>query len=143
MNYLVTRKPGTRLLDWGFDSLLDDFFAVPTRNSSTNYPQVDVREEKTSFVIEAELPGLTEKDIDVKVEDNLITISSKKDDEVKEEKNGYIIRERRSASFSRAFTLPDNVDKEHIEAHYTNGLLTLSIPKTKEAAPKEIEIKTK
>jgi HSP20 family protein len=153
MNYVVRRKPRTNLFTWGLDSLLDDFFAdtsVLYTGSGTNYPKVDVREEEASFVIEAELPGLTEKDIDVKVEDNLITISSKKsdvaakkDDGVKEKKNGYIIRERRSSAFSRAFTLPDNVDKENIGAHYTNGLLTLSIPKTKEATPKEIEIKTK
>ena len=143
MNFLVKRKPQRDLLTWGFDSFLDDFFNDSVFKANVHYPKVDVKEGKKQFVIEAELPGLTEKDIDVKVENNLLTISSKKSEEKEEKKDGYIIKERRASAFCRAFTLPDHVDSEKIEANYKNGLLTLVIPKTKEANHKEIEIKTK
>lgn len=143
MNYLVKRKPQRNLLTWGFDSFLDDFFNDSLVFTGTSFPKVDVKEEEKQYVVEAELPGLTEKDIDVKVENNLLTISSKKSEEKEEKKDGYIIKERRASAFCRSFTLPEHTDREKIEAHYKNGLLTLTIPKTKEAAPKEIEIKTK
>ena len=143
MNFIVKRKPERNLVTWGFDSLLDDFFTDSFFNTGVNYPKVNVKEEETQYIVEAELPGLTEKDIDVKVENDLLTISSKKSEESGEEKDTYIIKERKTTAFSRAFTLPDNVDKEKIEAHYSNGLLTLTISKSKQAAPKEIEIKAK
>ena len=142
MNFLVKRKPQRNLVTWGFDSFLDDFFNDSVFTAGTHYPNVDVKEKEKEYVVEAEIPGLTEKDIDVQVENNLLTISSKKSEEKEEKKDGYIIKERRASSFCRSFTLPDHVDKEKIDAHYKNGLLTLILPKTKEAAPKEIEVKT-
>ncbi|MBN2533035.1 MAG: Hsp20/alpha crystallin family protein [Spirochaetales bacterium] len=142
MNFLVKRKPQSNLVTWGFDSFLDDFFSDSLVPAGT-FPKVDVKEEDKQYVVEAELPGLTEKDIDVKVENNLLTISSKKSEEKEEKKEGYIIKERRASEFCRSFTLPDHTDREKIEAHYKNGLLTLLIPKTKEAEPKAIEIKTR
>jgi HSP20 family protein len=143
MNFLIKRKPQRDLSRWGFDSFLDDFFGDSFFSNSTSFPRVDVKDEEKQYVVEAELPGLTEKDLDVKVENNLLTISSKKSEEKEEKKDGYIIKERRASSFCRSFTLPDHTDREKIEAHFKNGLLTLTIPKTEEAAPKEIEIKTK
>lgn len=143
MNVIVKRKPQRNLLTWGFDSFLDDFFNDSLVPAGTAFPKVDVKEEEKQYVVEAGLPGLTEKDIDVKVENDLLTISSKKSEEKEEKKDGYIIKERRASSFCRSFTLPDHTDREKIEAHYKNGLLTLTIPKTKKAAPKEIEVKTK
>ena len=142
MNFLIKRKPQTNPVTWGFDSFLDDFFNDSGFDTAIHYPKVDVKDEEKKFVVEAELPGLTEKDIDVKVENNLLTISSKKSEEKEEKKDGYILKERKSSAFCRSFTLPDHVDREKIEARYKNGLLTLVIPKTKEAAPKENEIKT-
>ena len=142
MNFLTKRKPQRDLVNWGFDSFLDDFFNDTSFGTMIHYPKVDVKDEKKRFVVEAELPGLTEKDIDVKVENNLLTISSKKSEEKEEKKDGYILKERKSSAFCRSFTLPDHVDREKIEARYKNGLLTLVIPKTKEATPRDIEIKT-
>jgi HSP20 family protein len=139
---LIVRKPKTNLVKWGFDNLFDEFFGDSFFDSDTRIPAVDVKEEANQYVVLAELPGLTEKDIDVKVENNLLTISTKKNEEKEEKKDGYIIRERRAHSFCRSFTLPDHVDKEKIEASYKNGLLTLAIPKTEEAAPKTIEVKS-
>ena len=86
---------------------------------------------------------LTEKDIEVKVENNVLSISSKKE-EVKENKDkDYVHKERRSYSFSRSFTLPDNVKSDKIDASFNNGLLNISIPKAPEAKPKLIEVKVK
>jgi HSP20 family protein len=141
MNWLVKTKPQRDLVTWSFDSFLDDFFNDSFFNTGMHYPKVDVKEEDKAYIVEAELPGLTEKDIDVKVENNLLTISSKKKEKKEEKKKGYLIKERKESSFSRSFTLPDYTDREKIAAHFKNGLLTLTIPKTKEAEPKEIEVK--
>ena len=89
--------------------------------------------------VEADLPGLTDKDVDVKVDGDLLTISSIK----KEEKEkGYIIRERHDAGFSRSFTIPKDIDKDKIKAHFKNGVLSLELPKTPEAKPRSIEVKS-
>ena len=137
MNGLVTYRPrGLRLMD-SWDRLLDSFFDEPTLRR----PLVDVREEKDRYVLEAELPGLDEKDIDVKVEENLLTISSRKEDKREEKKNGYVLKERRSSSFSRSFVLPAEVDRDKISAHFDKGVLTLEMPKLPEKQPKRIEIK--
>jgi len=71
----------------------------------------------------------------------MLTISSKKEEERKEEKKGYVLKERKSAEFSRSFMLPKNVNSEKIEASMKNGILSLVIPKAEEAKPKKIEIK--
>jgi HSP20 family protein len=125
-----------------FDRLFENVFSgVPTFPNS-NTPVVDVREEKDRYVLEAELPGMSEKDVDVHVEDNMLTIKSAKEEE-KEEKNeeGYLVRERRSRSFSRSFVLPRDVDRDKVEARFKNGLLTLSMPKTAESKARQIQIK--
>ncbi len=122
-----------------YNSFLDDF--PVTRENST--PAVDVRDDENGYSMEVELPGLTEKDIEVKVEGNLLTISSKKSEEKEEEKKGYLRRERRSYSFCRSFVLPENIDAEKISAGFKNGLLTLSVPKPEKEKPKLLEIKVK
>ena len=139
---LIKYRPLNNLLGWDTDSFLDRFFDEDFFGTGGNYPRVDVREEKGAYVLEADLPGITDKDLDVKVDGNLLTISSKKDEEKKEEKNGYIVRERKSSSFSRSFVLPKNVDKEKIKANFKNGVLALNMPKVPEAEPKKIDVKS-
>ena len=145
MNYLTRedrRNRGMSLLE-DFDRLFNNVFTgVPSFEGGT-VPVVDVREEKDRYVLEAELPGMTEKDVDVHVEDNMLTIKSAKEEE-KEEKNdeGYLVRERRSRSFSRSFVLPKDVDRNKVEARFKNGLLTLSMPKTAESKARQIQIKS-
>ena len=107
----------------------------------TVYPRVDVREDEERYTLEAELPGLTEKNIEVKVEDNLLTISSASDREDNEGPVGYVLQERRHHSFSRSFVLPKDVDRENIDAGFSNGLLKLSLDKAPEMKPKTIEVK--
>ena len=140
MRNLVTYTP-TRLsffddIDRMFRSVFDSYPVVRRRE-----PSVDIREEEGKYTLEAELPGLSEKDIEVKVEDNLLTISSSTEEKKEEKRYGYLMRERRSSSFSRSFVLPKNVERDKIDANFKDGLLTLRLPKTEKAQPKRIDIK--
>ena len=138
MNGLMRYTRPVDLFDW--NRVLDSFFTdVPLWNSRT--PAVDVKEEDKRYLMEVELPGLTEKDIDVKVEDNILTLSSKKEESKEEKKDGYLIHERRRAEFARTFVLPNDADREQINAEFKNGLLMVQIPKKPEAQPRKIDVK--
>ena len=97
MRYLVKPTASVNLFN-DFDRMLDSFFDNK-REYDFQHPAVDVREEEDRYVLEADLPGLTEKDLDVKVDDRLLTISSEKKENSKEKKEGWLIRERRESSF--------------------------------------------
>lgn len=143
MNNLMRTKRNNGLsLMTDFDRMLDTFFNdTPFWNN--NVPTVDIREEEDKYLLEAEMPGISEKDINVKIENDLLTISTEKDEKNEEKKKGYVLKERRSSSFSRSFVLPKGIDREKIEATMKNGVLTLDIPKAPEAKPKNITIKVK
>lgn len=137
MNLIL--KPQTNLIDWAFDDFFnDDFFSA-----NNNYPRVDVREEDKQYTLEADIPGLTEKELDIKVDGNLLTISSQHNEKEQEKHKNYLIKERKSQTFTRSFVLPKNVDTTSIKANYKNGHLELTIPKTEAAKPKQIEINSK
>ena len=104
-------------------------------------PALDVFEDKDNFVVKAELPGMKKEDIDVRVENNILTIRGKKErkDEVKED--GYFRTERVYGAFSRSFSLPTTVEVSKIAAEYRDGVLTLRLPKAEEAKPRQIEVK--
>ena len=125
-----------------FDRMLDSFFK-DTPFWNTNAPSVDITESDDAYVLEADLPGMNDKDIDVKVENDILTISSNREEKKEENKKGYLLKERRSCSFSRSFVLPKDVDRSNIEAHFKNGVLTLNLPKSPEAKPRNIDIKVK
>jgi HSP20 family protein len=141
---LIKYRPD-RFLDifddsWG--SIVDSFFnGIPRMEKSV--PAVDIQEDDKGYTMEVELPGLTDKDIEVKVEGNMLTLSSKKDEQKEEKNKGYVMKERRSYSFSRSFVLPKNTDADKISAEFKNGLLTVNVPKPEEAKPKLLEIKVK
>ncbi len=139
MKSLVKYDPSYLGVFDDIDRMFNSFFDLePTW---TRTPAVDIREESDKYLLEAELTGLSEKDVDVKVQDNLLTISSKKSEQTEEKKNGYLVKERRHSSFSRSFVLPKDADRDKIEASFKNGLLALSIPKLPEAQPKSITVK--
>lgn len=144
MRNMVLHNPGTRVRVWNdFDRLFDGVFDGNTRVSGRHLPSVDIRETEDNYLLEAELPGLTNKDIDVKVEDNLLSISTVKEEKKEEQKNGYLLRERRSGSFRRSFVLPKDADAGKIEAGFKDGILTLDIPKAEESKPRSIEVNVK
>lgn len=136
---LIRYSPAVDLLD-NVSRWFDDFAIEPTLGRTL--PAVDVRETDTEYLMEVELPGLTEKDVEVKLDNSLLTISSQKDERKEEKKNGYVLRERRASRFSRSFVLPETVDREKIAAEFRNGILHLSFPKVPAAKPKTIEVKS-
>lgn len=137
---IIQYRPRTLdLFNWDrvFDRYFGDF------DHSAGWPAVDVREDDDNYLVEVELPGLSEKDVEVKVENGVLTIASRKDESREEKDEGYIWKERRHYSFSRSFSLPDNVDGEKITANFKNGLLDVAVPKAPAAKPKLIEVKSK
>ncbi len=146
MKYVVTRNPRAARATRDFDSLFNSLWnnwGLPT----TKAPSVDIWEDEAKYVLEAELPGLGEKDVDVHVDKHVLKISSlcEAETEVKEEKTSpnYLIRERSCTSFERSFALPEGVDEEKIEGSFKNGVLTISIPKVPAKQPKKIDVKIK
>jgi HSP20 family protein len=108
-------------------------------------PAVDVVEKDKEYQVTAELPGLEEKDVEVSVADDMLTIKGEKKEEKEEKAKNYYLSERRYGAFQRSFQLPSGVDAEKIEASFRKGVLTVTLPKTPEAQKKEkkIEIKAK
>jgi len=146
MKYMVRYNPNRSYLNlWNdFDALLGNLFDNNSADHSRSIV-VDIRETGDSYLIEAELPGFSEKDIEVKVEDRVLSISASIDrkNEQKDEKKDdqFLVRERRSESFSRSFSLPEDVDVDRIDGNYRNGVLTLSLAKKPETKPKNIKVK--
>jgi HSP20 family protein len=106
-------------------------------------PVVDVVEKEKEFQISAELPGLDEKDVEVSVGDEVLTIKGEKKEEREEQVKNCYLSERRYGAFQRSFQLPSAVDAEKIEASFQKGVLTVTLPKTAEAQRKEKKIAIK
>jgi HSP20 family protein len=106
-------------------------------------PAVDVTQTDKGYEITAELPGLAEKDIEVKLADQILTIRGEKRDEKEEKNKDYYVRERSFGSFERSFQLPEDVDTDKINASFNKGVLTIMVPKSAQAqrAEKKIEVK--
>jgi len=103
-------------------------------------PAVDIYEDTKKVVLKLEVPGIEEKDLDVRVENNTLTVKGERKFEKEEKEENFHRIERRYGSFYRAFTLPSTVDTEHIGASYTAGVLKLELNKKAEAQPKQIKI---
>ena len=106
-------------------------------------PAVDVAETEKGYEITAELPGMDEKNIEVKFADGILTIKGEKHEEKEEKKKDYYLSERSYGSFQRSFQVPDSVQADKIEANFKKGVLTVSLPKSAEAqkAVKKIDVK--
>lgn len=130
---------------FNIDSLFDDFFNdsfMPAWFMGDNHMRVDVKENDKEYIVEADLPGVNKENINIELENDRLTISVEKNEEVNVEKENYIRRERRSGSFCRSFYI-ENVVEDQISAKFENGVLTIVLPK-KEYTPKKrnrIEIK--
>ena len=103
-------------------------------------PHMDVTETDNEIVVEAELPGIDEKEVSLSLQDGVLTIRGEKKHERDEEKENYRMMERRYGSFQRSFAVPDGVDTDKIEAHFKNGVLTITLPKTVQAQKNEKKI---
>ncbi len=103
-------------------------------------PAVDVTEKADNFIVSAELPGLTKDDINLTLQNNVLTMSGSKKRETESKSDRYHRLERSFGSFCRTINLPTSVDASKIDADFKNGILTLELPKVEEARPKEIAI---
>jgi len=140
MRSLVT----TNRIGSNLDRMFNDLFgASPVwTNSNTDFaPRVNITENDSRIKLEFELPGISRDDVKVTVKDGLLTVSGERKEEKKEENENFVRNEIYTGQFSRSFTLPETVDSEKISADYKNGLLTLALPKSEKAKPKQIEVK--
>ena len=103
-------------------------------------PPMDLVETEDDFVLRADLPGLTEGDVKIELEDNVLTVSGERKAEHEERKEGYYRVERASGSFSRSLTLPEGVDPETVKASFEKGVLEVRIPKPEERKPRKVAI---
>jgi HSP20 family protein len=103
-------------------------------------PAVDIYETEHELVVKADLPEVDPKDLDIRVENNILTIRGERKFEKKVNEDNYLRVERAYGSFSRSFSLANTVNAEAIKADYQNGVLTLTIPKREEAKPKQIKV---
>ena len=127
------------------DTMIHSFFNTdwnfPVRDTQNWSPAVDVKETDNLFVLTADIPGLTKKDIKVNVANGKLSISGERTYETDQENDNYHYRERRFGTFDRSFKLPDTVDEEKISASFKNGILNVALPKHENILPKEREIK--
>src|ERR1700761_3868600 len=103
-------------------------------------PAVDIYEDAKKVVLKLEVPGMEEKDLDVRVENNTLTVKGERKFEKDEKEENFHRIERRYGTFFRAFTLPSTVDTENVQASYTAGILKLELSKKPEAQPKQIKV---
>jgi len=129
-----------------FESFFGDSILAPAARIFNQMPAVDVRETENTYVLDMELPGFDEKNIEVNVDGSNLTIASRQVEEKNSEENKetlkgtYLLRERKVNSFTRSFKLPENADPEAVNAAYKNGILSLEIKKRAEAQRKMIQI---
>lgn len=142
------------------DRLFDDFrpfdWRLPSARSTFGFelpklaagewklaPAMDLVEKENEYEVSAELPGIDEKDVEIKLANRMLTIKGEKNEEKEEKQKDYFLSERRFGSFQRSFALPEGVDAEKIEANFTKSVLTVKLPKSAEAqnAEKRITVK--
>ncbi|QQO09665.1 Hsp20/alpha crystallin family protein [Breznakiella homolactica] len=130
-----------------FDRYMESFFGdsplTPAMRSGNFVPAADIRENDEGYTIDVELPGYDEKSVEVHADGRTLTIESKKAEETEKKEDNFVLRERRSSSFSRSFRLPEDADRESISARFKNGILSLEIKKQAEAKKRLIEIESK
>ena len=140
---LVKWNP-TRSVMTDFDRIFDSMFTndLPRFSLVESWmPAVDVNETDTEFLLSADIPGLDKKDVSIDIHDGVITIEGERAIDNEKSTDDYRIRERQLGSFNRSFRLPDNVNEVKVAAKFKNGVLKVTLPKTKEVIPEGRQIK--
>ena len=141
MTYLTLHRPAGNLFRF-----YSPFFAPWRTKADVDAhkwaPSVDVSETEDGFEVRAELPGVAKDDLHVSVKDNLLTLSGEKRQEKVDDTQNYRRVERRYGSFQRRFALPREVETDNIKAEFSDGILTLSLPKSEAAKPTDIPVTT-
>ena len=124
--------------------LFNTIFDTPVPNETAGVrrwiPAMDLVETDNDFVLRADLPGVAEGDVNIELEDNVLTVSGERKSEHEERKEGYYRVERASGRFSRSLTLPEGVDADAIKASFEKGVLEIRIPKPEERKPRKVAI---
>jgi HSP20 family protein len=125
--------------------LFSSFFDTPTTGNGASagrrwVPAMDLVETDENFLLKADLPGMTEGDVAIEVERNVLTISGERKVETEAKKDGYYRIERASGKFARSLTLPEGVDADAVTASFANGVLEVRIPKPVQAQPRRVQI---
>jgi len=145
---LVKYSPMRNVFDLktGMDRIFEDVFGG-NRNwpesSLSVTPPVDIEETENDYRISAEIPGIEKGDIKITLENNVLSISGEKKVEKEVKDENYHRFERHYGKFHRSFELPGPINREKIDADYKNGVLNITVPKTEESKPKQIEVKVK
>lgn len=143
-NFLSIREP-LQIFQKDFNSLFDHFFngGMDLSSEFRFAPEMDVSETEQEIIVKADIPGVEEKDIDVSLTDDLLTVKGEKKMEKEEKEENFYRMERSHGSFQRCIQLPSKVDQEKVKASFKNGVLTITLPKNKEADKnvKKIEVK--
>ena len=140
MKYYVTYNQNNPVAN--YRSLFNDLWS--DWGTSNKIPPVDVIETDKAYVIEAELAGYTQKEVEVNVDKHVLKLSSSKQSNPEENKDKKsLVRERYYRAFERSFSLPEDIDESSIEGEFTDGILTITMPKKSEVQPKSIEVKIK
>lgn len=113
----------------------NDFFPVLTNRTSA-MPAVNIREDEKNYFLDLAIPGMDKKDLKIDINEDVLTISSETKNETEESRDGYKRKEFSYSSFCRSFYIPENVEREQIEATYKDGILSVALPKQKEEKTK-------
>jgi HSP20 family protein len=144
MTYITRWEPFRELgnLQNQMNRLIQDFGRGSNDELMTTgfVPAVDVYEDEHSLTLNLEVPGLDEKDIDIRLENNQLTVRGERRFESEQKEENFHRIERRYGSFSRSFTLPNTVSTDDVKANYVNGVLKIQLPKRAEAKPKQIKV---
>lgn len=125
------------LLNTNIRRFFDDFPAAAQEFSATYHPKIDIYEDDKKIYFEAEVPGISKKDLNISVHDNVLTVTGEKKKELEQKAKNFFRSERTYGSFTRSFTLPDEVNTEKIEAKFTDGILKIEIEKAVPKKPEE------
>jgi HSP20 family protein len=136
------RKPEMPVLSRFFEDFFSDFPLISSfPELRENWmPSVDILEKDGNIILRAELPGMTEKDIDLRIEGDTLTLKGERKMDNEDKKSNYHRIESFYGSFTRSFRLPDSVDLDKVNAEYKNGVLTITLPKKPEVKPREIPV---
>lgn len=133
---ITIREKMNRLFEEAFSSRTEEKDLI----GSTWTPSVDIYEDENSLVLTAEIPGIDEKDIEIKIEDSTLTLKGERKFEKEAKEENYHRIERAYGSFHRSFTLPNYIDQDKIEAEHESGVLKITMPKKSELKPRSIKI---
>jgi len=142
---LIRRNPALPVLrsEYPMNRVFEDFFRDFDEGfDAVRYPAVDTWEDEKSFTVEAELPGLKEKEIEISVLGNELRISGGHEEQKEESNAKYHRRERFSGRFSRVIRFPVEIDQSKVEAKYEAGILRIGLPKAAASLPRKIEVKS-